>query len=328
MFSRVRAIVGILAGLWNAIFRADVINAAPIFVVIAALSKLRVTLRCLDDSAQKMIYVLKSFSEHHMAFKWTCPYCNLVQAVTDGQRVIRFSSLEIDRQAEGMLGILATAIGCSNPSCLRTTIHVKLGNAHRPHKSHQTYVELISEADPLVAMYLMPQGNAKPQPDYLPKAIREDYYEACLIQDLSPKASATLTRRCLQGMIRDFAGIVKARLIDEIDALRKAVEDGSADRSVTLETVEAINHVRGIGNIGAHMEKDIDLIVPVDPGEALALIELVEMLFDEWYGARERRKSRLARIESIAGEKRALKSALEQQKVLPAPQHEKTDPAI
>lgn len=104
-------------------------------------------------------------------------------------------------------------------------------------------------------------------------------------------------------MIRDFCKISKGRLIDEITALKAAIEDGSADRAVTEESVQAIDHVRAVGNIGAHMEKDIDLIVPVDPGEAQALIELVELLFDEWYGARERRKARLSRIEGIKTEK-------------------------
>jgi hypothetical protein len=196
-------------------------------------------------------------------------------------------------------------VGCSNADCQRTTVSAVIGEGSiqngyfRPTSNGKRYFE----------QRLIPQGNAKPQPEYVPLAIREDYYEACLIRDLSPKASATLTRRCLQGIIRDFAGIKKARLIDEIDALRTAVDDGSADRSVTLETVDAIDHVRGVGNIGAHMEKEIDLIVPVDPGEAQALIELIEMLFDEWYGARERRKNRLARIESIAVEKKELKAA-------------------
>ena len=108
-------------------------------------------------------------------------------------------------------------------------------------------------------------------------------------------------------MIRDFAGIKKARLIDEIKALRVAVHDGSADRAITPESVDAIDHVRGVGNIGAHMEKDIDVIVPVDPGEAQALIDLVELLFDEWYGARHRRKQSLAVVKGIAAEKTALK---------------------
>lgn len=256
------------------------------------------------------------------SFKWECPYCALVQAVTDGQRNTGIISLQIDKQAEGPIGLKAVAIGCSNPECLKTTVHASIGSIQYSSGWR------IKESSPLIlSQYLMPQGNAKPQPDYVPEAIREDYYEACLIRDLSPKASATLTRRCLQGMIRDFAGISKNRLVDEIDALRKAIEDGSADRAITPETVEGIDHVRGVGNIGAHMEKEIDLIVPVDPGEAQALIELVEMLFDEWYGARERRKARLARIEGIAGEKQALKSALREQRALPAPSEGEAAPA-
>lgn len=246
-------------------------------------------------------------------FKWTCPYCNLVQTVTEGQQRFELSALFISDQAEGTLALRSRAIGCSNPECLRTTVHVLIGPAHHPNGR----LQLIFNEDPIFSQYLLPQGVAKPQPDYVPEAIRDDYYEACLIRDLSPKASATLTRRCLQGMIRDFSGISKNRLIDEIMALREAVEDGTADRSITPETVDAIDHVRGVGNIGAHMEKEIDLIVPVDPGEAQALIDLVEMLFDEWYGARHRRRARLALIESIAGEKKALKSILKEQKALP-----------
>ena len=35
-------------------------------------------------------------------------------------------------------------------------------------------------------------------PDYIPEAIRTDYLEACSILDKSPRAAATLARRCLQ----------------------------------------------------------------------------------------------------------------------------------
>lgn len=37
--------------------------------------------------------------------------------------------------------------------------------------------------------------------------------------------------------------------------------------------------VREIGNIGAHMEADINVIIDVDPDEAQILIDLVELLF-------------------------------------------------
>jgi hypothetical protein len=107
-------------------------------------------------------------------------------------------------------------------------------------------------------------------------------------------------------MIRDFCNIKKDRLIDEIKALRKAVDDGTAPRSVTPDSVDAIDNVRGVGNIGAHMEKEIDLIVPVDPGEAQILIELIESLFDEWYVAHERRKQRFGSVKALAAEKKKL----------------------
>jgi hypothetical protein len=42
---------------------------------------------------------------------------------------------------------------------------------------------------------------------------------------------------------------------------------GNAPRGVTLESVEAIDLVRSIGNIGAHMEKDFNLVVEIDPRE-------------------------------------------------------------
>ena len=64
-------------------------------------------------------------------------------------------------------------------------------------------------------------------------------------------------------------------------ALQKCVDEDKAPRGVTPESVEAIDHARKIGNIGAHMEKDINLIIDIDPEEAQILIELVENLFDE-----------------------------------------------
>jgi hypothetical protein len=108
---------------------------------------------------------------------------------------------------------------------------------------------------------LRPQGAAKPQPEYIPKALRCDYTEACRIRHLSPKASATLSRRCLQGMIRNFCGITKPTLFKEVLALRQALDDGTAAKGVTHESVDAIDAVRSVGNIGAHMKVDVDLIV-------------------------------------------------------------------
>jgi hypothetical protein len=158
---------------------------------------------------------------------------------------------------------------------------------------------------PIKDWLLLPASSAKPQPDLIPQPIRDDYYEACAIRDLSPKASATITRRCLQGMIRDFCGLSKRRLIDEIDELRERVATGRAPLGVQPDTVDAIDDIRKIGNIGAHMEADINVIVDVDANEAQVLIELVELLFLEWYVARAARADRLANLKSIAEGKKS-----------------------
>ena len=119
-----------------------------------------------------------------------------------------------------------------------------------------------------------PISLAKAYPDYIPQSIRSDYEEAHAILNLSPKASATLSRRCLQGMIRDFWGISKARLVDEIDALKDLVDPS---------TKKVLDALRKLGNIGAHPEKDINLIVDIEPNEAHLLLKFIELLMQKWY---------------------------------------------
>jgi hypothetical protein len=97
-------------------------------------------------------------------------------------------------------------------------------------------------------------------------------------------------------MIRNFWGITKSRLKDEIDALEDKVDS---------ETWQAIDAVREIGNIGAHMEKDVNLIVDVDPEEAQLLIGLIETLFENWYIDRNEKQTRNAALKELAEKKKA-----------------------
>jgi hypothetical protein len=161
--------------------------------------------------------------------------------------------------------------------------------------------------EPVLSRRLIPESAAKPQPEYIPESLREDYLEACRIRDLSPKASATLSRRCLQGMIRNFAGIKDATLYKEIEKLNELAKSGDAPKGVSEDSIESLHHVRSLGNIGAHMEKDIDVIIPVDPEEAQILIDLIEILFEEWYVAREKLQTKFAALKATAEKKRALK---------------------
>lgn len=231
-----------------------------------------------------------------LAKEWCCSFCDRDQLLLDGNTDGRWLDLYIGKTVHGPLGLHISAIRCLNPACNELTLAATLFPGHANNRG-----EFQPASKSAVARWqLRPESISKPQPDYIPAPIREDYFEACLIRDKSPKASATLARRCLQGMIRDFCGISKKRLVDEIAELRKRVEEGSAPKGVEAETVEAIDHVRNIGNIGAHMGADISLIVDVDPGEAQALIDLIEMLFVDWYVARYVRQERLDRLKQIS----------------------------
>lgn len=237
-------------------------------------------------------------------FDWTCPYCNRPQIVTEENFFGTYNHITNGKGAFGDVCTRTQSILCRNAECQKLWLSVSLNRAR--------YDASFGEwrpAEELHTWQLLPESSAKPQPDYIPQQLRDDYAQACRIRDLSPKASATLARRCLQGMIRDFCGISKNRLIDEIKELETHVNSGSAPKGVSPESIEAIDHVRKIGNIGAHMESDVNLIIEIDPDEAQVLIELIETLFDEWYVEREKRTERLAKIAAIRAAKDALKAA-------------------
>jgi hypothetical protein len=220
-----------------------------------------------------------------MSFSWCCPFCN--HNATIGNDNYSYNDFEFnDNNKYGNQYIKVETITCPNPKCKEYTLTLALYDCEVTIPGHFEPVSL-----PKKTWKLIPAAETKVFPDYIPTAIIADYNEACLIRDLSPKASSTLARRCLQGMIRDFWGIKKDRLIDEI----KALED-----KVDPTTWAAIDAIRKIGNIGAHMEKDINLIIDVEPSEAKLLIGLIETLINDWYIVRQKRQESMAEIITAA----------------------------
>ena len=138
---------------------------------------------------------------------------------------------------------------------------------------------------------LIPNAKAKSFPDYVPLPIREDYREACAILELSPKAAATLARRCLQGILRDFYKAKGKNLYEEIQCVRGKFESAGLWK--------AIDVVRQMGNIGAHMEEDINVITTIDAGEAEALVALIELLIEESYVAKRKRDEKIRKVQAL-----------------------------
>ncbi len=230
---------------------------------------------------------------------WSCTYCKHDATLRGFDFVLDDVDFLIQNPAEGHKSARLFYVVCPNPACRKYTLSVELFDCDKVKAvEHGGIYDRVANKKLIRVWNLVPPSKAKTYPDYIPKPIIDDYSEACLIVDLSPKASATLSRRCLQGIIRDFWQVNPGKLANEIDQIK--------DKTDAI-TWEAIDSVRKVGNIGAHMEKDIDLIVDIDPNEANLLVNLIEILLKDWYVDREEKRNRLAQIKSISNKKDALR---------------------
>lgn len=109
----------------------------------------------------------------------------------------------------------------------------------------------------------------------IPNLYLEDYEEAIKVLSASPKASAALSRRLLQSILRDKFNIKENNLALEI---QKFIEKDGIPSHLT----DAVDAVRNVGNFAAHPTKNLNTgeIVAVENGEAEWLIEVIEALFD------------------------------------------------
>lgn len=206
-----------------------------------------------------------------------CPYCSIVMPCVKDTTQIRYTSFE---NADDSLALISNKFAPSSlkltffqcPNCGKYSINISgVGKE----------VEEVNMSFP---------GSTKHFPDYVPEQILADYQEASAIFMLSPKASATLSRRCIQGMIRNKWNMQFKTLNQEITSLKDKIDPSLWN---------AIDALRQIGNIGAHMEMDVNTIVEIEPDEAQKLINLVEILIKEWYIIPHEREELLSNIVQI-----------------------------
>lgn len=132
-------------------------------------------------------------------------------------------------------------------------------------------------------------SNYSPAPSEVPKGIAQDYNEACLVLNDSPRASAALSRRCLQSLLSNVLTTDKTNIIDLIDIAIKELPKYLADD---------IDAVRNIGNFAAHPNKNLetDEILDVEPNEAEWNLEVLQGLFDFYYVQKKRSEERRAKL--------------------------------
>lgn len=196
-----------------------------------------------------------------------CPHC--LENFNDSQT---WWSVATGSDADGIW--LLSRRHC--PTCQRYIFTLEIGrNAQSiPQGTQNSRLTAVTRA-----MQVWPRGvSREPIPNEVPPSIAEDYKEACLVLSDSPKASAALSRRCLQNLFRQAAGVKPGDLYDEI----QQVIDSKKLPSTIANSIDA---VRAIGNFGAHpiKSKVTGEIVDVEPNEAEWNLDVLESLFDFYY---------------------------------------------
>jgi endogenous inhibitor of DNA gyrase (YacG/DUF329 family) len=149
---------------------------------------------------------------------------------------------------------------------------------------------------------IYPLNISRPVAPEVPPSIRDDFVEAAAVLSISEKASAALSRRCLQNVLTD-QGYDKRDLNDQIEG---------ALRDLPKRIGSSVDVVRNIGNFAAHPMKHqtTGLVVDVEPEEANWNLDVLEELFEYYYvqpkRAEEKRKKLDQKLQSLG--KPALKT--------------------
>lgn len=186
----------------------------------------------------------------------------------------------LGRDEDGYWGAITNVC----PTCKRLVIEIMCAN--------RTVAPGFDFKPSNIKKYILgyPKAPTRPLPSSeVPKVFADDYIEAALVLTDSPKASAALGRRCLQNILREKAEIKQSDLAKEI-------EEVISKKLLPTHLSEAIDAVRNIGNFAAHPIKSTSTgeIVPVEPGEAEWILEVLEGLFDFFFIQPERFKKRRA----------------------------------
>ena len=127
----------------------------------------------------------------------------------------------------------------------------------------------------------------KPFPKEIPLDFAQEYYKANEVLMISTKASAALSRHCLQRLLIEKGKVTKRDLVEQI----QEVLDSNQLPSHLADDIDAI---RNIGNFATHPIKSTNsgTIVEVENGEAEWTLEVLEGLFDFYFVSPEKSKQR------------------------------------
>jgi hypothetical protein len=209
-----------------------------------------------------------------LSLSLSCPHCQVYSVLNFDSIVKRFELNDnniLFRNNEKLLfDIISHCPNCTNTVFIKAQTKLKITSSER-----SGALEELGKESGLDVIEVYPYRSVVSIPPEVPDYCSNDFREAVLVLDLSPMASAALSRRILQNILRNEFNIQRRNLADEIDAF-------IALPGIPSYLTGAVDAIRNIGNLAAHPLKSTNTgeIVAVEPGEAEWLIDVLSSLFD------------------------------------------------
>jgi len=212
-----------------------------------------------------------------------CPYCGLG---------VRFETVNLNNTAGSRSATIIT------PSKIPLILHISAcPTCGKPIIA--THFEKTTTTGKLVVdTMILPDSVVRPVPKEVEAEapdLAEDFKEAVVVYPKSKKASAALSRRCLQFVLTHKGGAKKKDLADQIDEVMP---------HLPAQLALNVDAIRQVGNFAAHPIKSTSSgeIVQVEEGEAEWLLEVLEELFEHYYVAPARANDRRTALNAKLGE--------------------------
>src|SRR5258708_5271291 len=162
-----------------------------------------------------------------------CPHCNVgIHEEFHSSNIFNEQAIIKDNQPVAP-GLVWTEFHLRCPECYQSVIYIQ---------------EMVLGVGPRPKFLVYPVAPMRAIPPEVIDPYRQDFVEACTVLPYSPKASAALSRRCLQAILRDKAGTTKKDLYDQIE---EVITSGKVPSHVAGD----LHAVRVIGNFAAHPMK-------------------------------------------------------------------------
>jgi hypothetical protein len=238
-------------------------------------------MRVLSTFFHPSIYFVEAYMQPESPNSQKCPYCdttfNLLGVGTNDS----YLSFEPKRPGSGPPGYTPgyvperqkseLGITCHRcPACGREIIWLNKILLTLEDDGYRSEIKSRTLLLPKYPVYHVPEG--------VPEPLASDFREAHDTLTISPKASAALSRRCLQAIIEGQENIRGGSLMAQVKTL-------IALNKIPLSLAEELDMIRVAGNFAAHPKKDENTgeIVEVGPDEAGWTFQLLERLLQFYF---------------------------------------------